>query len=468
MDEKQENLQLKLCQLPNTQKEEKFMKKSLFFVTILIGAIIFLILSSSYSSAKMETGKNPKVIKVITKKGVQIGKKCLNKACHGSTSLKMQVGDETVPLNVDIVAYSKTKHGKVECLKCHTGMKPTPPHSVSRTYGSWSLFSVADPDVTKTRNYYVVPGTACLKCHTKKSFKAFSKSDHATDKDRQTLFDGSPRVEVQVQGTDGEMYPVNETYNETECGSCHINNNCATCHWKSKITQQQPGSATSLWMSYDDASAATKTSMTEKSMDWTENIVSHDFLGKAKLTKSNEVCSACHSGFYDDAQSGSVSALGIEGRVIEGHPQVEELLLSAERGVHTTKKFCTDCHKEIHKLFATQTASNGWTGGKTQCINCHADKKLTGTHADVACIGCHDAELDVMRDKTTNMVVPETVDVNLEKSWPSHNLIKGQDIKCIKCHVDGNKVGADTIDHQGGKVHSQQFKLLWLVIKKME
>jgi hypothetical protein len=390
-----------------------------------------------------------------TKEGVStpttesVGAGCL--ICHGIPNLTMNVytaagTTEIVPLYVNIDAYRATKHGNVECIACHVGMNLTPPHFPPRVYGSWGPFSADDPNVdpsgTKTRNYFVVPAQACLNCHTDSRYQAFLNSDHATDKDRATLFDGSPRVAtfVTVNGTE---YQINETYNAFDCGSCHVNNNCAVCHWKSQVVQQAPGSPTdNLWTQYDSASSDTKAAMTNRWLDWTVNIASHAFNNKTDLTTSNEVCGACHSGFYDAPDSGDVADLKITGRVIEGHPQLEEMILSNKRGIHTTKPLCTDCHLEVHGLFAPQSASNGWYNGKTQCINCHPDKGLTGTHADVTCIGCHDAELTPMRDITTGMVVPETVDVNLEKSWPSHNLIKGQDIQCSKCHFAGNTIGA--------------------------
>lgn len=385
-----------------------------------------------------------------TKEGTSlpVGQACLSLSCHGGKNLTMDIvtadgTTETIPLYVDIAAYSVTKHGKVECLECHVDMNPTPPHNAPRTYGSWGFFSAIADNVKETRNYYGVPAIACLKCHSEANYIAFNMSDHATDKDRRFNFDNTPRVEIEVRGNDGVLYPVNEPYTpEGECGSCHINRNCGTCHWKSKIVQQLPGSATSLWTQYDSDSSDAKTAMTEKWMDWTVNVASHDFNGRKELTASNEVCSACHSGFYDEVGSGDFPPLGIEGRVIEGHPQVEEMILSVTRGVHTTKQFCTDCHSDTHTSSVAQTASNGWFGGKIQCINCHFEEVITGAHADITCIGCHDAELTVMRDKTTNMVVPKTVDVNLEKSWPSHNIIKGKDIQCKKCHVEGNTIGA--------------------------
>lgn len=371
-------------------------------------------------------------------------------SCHSNKNLVMKVGNEAVPLYVDQSAYSAGKHGKAECISCHTDMNLTPPHNAKRTYGSWARFSVKNTDTTKTRNFYVVDGNACLACHKDARYSAFMKSEHATIKDLKFESDGKPRVEQKVKGTDGKEYVLNETFagNENDCARCHIQTNCGTCHWKTKITQKQPGNVIDLWTKYDKASDTAKGAMTEYSMDWTVNIASHEFNGKSALTKSNDVCTACHIGYYQGDKS--VPALGVQGMGIRRHPQVQEVQLSGKRGVHKTLQLCTDCHTDLHDLTLQNTEHGGRLGGKTQCINCHADKVQKGVHADVTCAACHDAELAVQRDADMKKIVPMAVKHKLTETWPSHNLTT--DVNCEKCHVADNKVGAPE-KVTPGKIH---------------
>ncbi|MBI5876090.1 MAG: cytochrome c3 family protein [Chloroflexi bacterium] len=369
-------------------------------------------------------------------------------ACHGNKDLAMKVGTESVPLFVDATAFAAGKHVKVECTACHTGMNPTTPHNAKRTYGSWARFSAKDTDTTKTRNYYVVDGNACLACHKDARYTAFMKSEHATIKDMKFEADGKPRVEVKVKGTDGKEYAIDEDFVANDCERCHVNTNCGTCHWKAQIKQKLAGNVLDLWTKYDTDSDTAKGAMTEYSMDWTLNVASHEFVGKATLTKSNDVCSACHVGYYQGDKS--VPAIGVLGIGVRRHPEVQELLLSAKRGVHETKQLCTDCHTELHDLALQNTEHGARLGGKTQCVNCHADKALKAVHADITCTACHDAELNVQRDAEAKMVVAMAVKHSLAESWPSHNLTK--EVKCEKCHVAGNKVGA-TEKVAPGKIH---------------
>ena len=363
---------------------------------------------------------------------------CLS--CHGNKDLVLKVGTETVPLYVSQAAYGAGKHAKAECTSCHTGINPTPPHNIKRTYGSWARFSAKNTDTTKTRNYYTVDGGACLACHKDARYAAFMKSEHATIKDLKFEANGKPRVETKVKGTDGKDYVLNETFagNENDCGRCHISTNCGTCHWKTRITQKQAGSVIDLWNKFDKESDTAKGAMTEYAMDWTVNVATHEFVGKAALTKSNDVCTACHVGYYQGDKS--VAALGVQGNGVRRHPQVQELQLSVQRGVHKTKQLCTDCHSDLHDLLLQNTEQGARLGGKTQCINCHADKAPRTSHASVTCAACHGAELGTQLDAEMKKLVPMAIKHKMKVSWPSHNLTR--EVSCVKCHFAGNKLGA--------------------------
>ena len=373
-----------------------------------------------------------------------VGEQCLT--CHGNKELTMKVGEVTIPLYVDKVAYSQGKHGKTDCIVCHTEMNPTPPHNVKRIYGSWARFSAKNTDVTKTLNFYSVPGEACITCH--KDQKAFMQSEHATIKDMKSTANGQPRVELKLKGTDGKEYVADEKFVADDCERCHINNNCATCHWKTDIKQKKTGSVTDLWTKYDKDSDTAKGAMTESGMDWTLNVAAHEFVGKAQLTKSNDLCTACHSGYYQGDKSNA--AIDVFGMGVRRHPQGEELQLSIQRGVHESKQFCADCHQDLHSMILKNTKQSGRLEGKIQCVNCHADKAPKGTHTDVTCIACHAVDASVMRDEEAKKVVASVVKHNLVENWPSHNLTK--DVQCTKCHVAGNKIGAKE-SVTPGKIH---------------
>ncbi len=427
-----------------------------------------------------------------------VGTACFQ--CHGNAAtapqMKVYYQDSTtfanfsttVNLFVDPVQYAASTHGGVECIKCHTEMNPVPPHNAPRAYGGWGAIwplndrttntnlstapGTTDADVNHTLNYNVVPAAACLSCHGDQTLMAYFNSKHANDNDRAFLpsasgpWSGGPRVATFPFGPNGPQ--VNETYNAVDCQLCHIGSNCGTCHFKSPIGQQIAGDAWKSWNTYTDNTVPpgssignydTKLGQINRWIDWTQNIASHNFNRAADLKSSNDVCSACHSGFSDGPHSGDNSyttVFSVTGTAYDGHSENDEVALTVARGIHTTKSHCADCHLDTHTTNIPQTLSMGWdtTKSQTKCINCHADKAFaTGSlHADVDCSACHDGnsfsapvgtpevpENLVERDLTSLMIVPYHVDVNIQKAFTSHNLVHGSDIDCaVKCHFLNN------------------------------
>ena len=413
-------------------------KKWKWPIAILMSLLVFAVLLVACAQATpVPTAIPPTAIPptpTATPVPPSASEKCL--ACHGIENIAMMVGEEAVPVYVNAAAFKQGKHGEVECVECHTDINLTPPHNANRVYGSWARFSLKDTDVTKSRNFYSVSADACLACHNDEKYAAFAQSEHATIKDMLSNADGSPRVEITLKGSDEQEYHANENFDAKDCERCHINTNCGTCHWASTIKQKQEGNVLDLWTSYDKESDTAKGAMTEYGMDWTVNVASHDFRSAEELTSSNDVCTTCHIGYYQGDMS--VSAIGLEGIGIRRHPQVQELALSATRGVHENMQLCTACHTDTHEMVYQNTEHGARLGGATQCTNCHADKAPTSIHKTVTCIACHDAELGVHLDN--GMVYPMALKHNLEESWPSHNLTL--EVQCTKCHVAGNEVGA--------------------------
>lgn len=427
-----------------------------------------------------------------------VGTACFG--CHGSAATAPQMKvvypslnadgitftnfSTTVDLFVDPIQYAASTHGAIECLQCHIGMNPVPPHNAPRAYGSWGAIwplndrttntnlssapGTTDADVQHTLNYNVVPAAACLGCHGTPTLMGYLNSKHANDNDRAFLpsatgpWNGGPRVATFPFGSAGPQ--VNETYNAVDCQLCHVGNNCGACHFKAPIGQQIAGDAWTTWSTYNDNSTGnydTKLAQINRWIDWTQNIASHNFNTAADLKSSNDVCGACHSGFSDGPHSGDNSyttVFSVTGTVYDGHSENDEVALTVSRGIHTTVSHCADCHTDIHTTNIPQTLSMGWDTTKSpiKCINCHADKAFaTGSlHADVDCTACHDGnsvsapvgtpevpENLVERDVTNLMVVPYHVDVNIQKAFTSHNLVHGSDIDCaVKCHFSGNNL----------------------------
>lgn len=359
--------------------------------------------------------------------------------CHSNTALTMTVGTETVPLYVDQAAFAAGPHKAAECVACHTDVtSPTPPHGVTRNYGGWARFSVKDDAAGASRNYTTAASAACAKCHTDASYQAFAQSDHSTLKDMRTNAAGEPRHEIKVTGSDGKEYATDENWATNDCQRCHVT--CATCHWKSTITQAATGKIFDLWTDYSKDADAKKGKLSEFAMDWTVNVANHEFRTAKDLAGNNDVCHACHTGYYQGDKT--VAAINVVGDGIRRHPQAEEMLLTNERGIHKTVAGCTDCHKQVH------TVSEG-AAGMPQCTDCHTDKAMSAPHNNVTCVGCHADDLSrgVVEGKVTSIAVKHS----LVEAWPSHNLVKQPE--CKTCHVEGNLVGAP-VTIQAASIHT--------------
>jgi len=441
---------------------------------------------------------------------------CLTAACHGDPTLSKKIitasgGTETIPLYVDEALFAATVHGDQKCAACHNDINAAGgAHApVAKTYGGWARFSAsqaveafATHEVVRTRNYYTAAARSCPTCHTEQG--GYEYSAHAiTPKQRAAHIDAELTAIATTE--EGKATTIGEDYELGNCNRCHAS--CATCHFKSMITRKNSSAApiTDFWDQVQATDSATgfNANMSEFQMDWTTNVVSHDFRAKDYFASDPEgVCEACHTGFQRPAGNAYYwldEVAGTWAKVkatnVKRHPQATELAISgdpalsaATGGANTAHAAfaCADCHGTASSTLGAAGNIHGLPGlpykwsdaGDVQCESCHADyvhaEGTVDLHVNgsfskgtrVACIGCHtfglarDFEIatngtssshEVFLDPKTGEVRPVVKKNGHAIAWYSHNwqtLNPGTGRTdpaggCAqKCHYDGNLVGA--------------------------
>ena len=373
--------------------------------------------------------------------------------CHGdaATAPSQTIAGRTVSLYVNPTAFAATKHGAQLCTACH-GPSSEAHDTANRTYGSWARLSgKTTTDTTMSWNFWKVSGDKCVTCHTDPSYAKFFGSDHSTANNMMHNPDGSDRKLVDIVGSDGLTYHANENYTEADCGRCHMQKNCAACHWKTQIVQNPNKVATggitdllNLWSDYSAAATTMKSGLSEYAIDWPQNIATHDFRTKTDMESSNVVCSACHIGFPEKADA-SIPAIGIWGIGMKRHGQTQELQRAGARGVHETLQQCTDCHSgsAIHDVSAPESMLQWRQDHDVNCIDCHPTKKIMGVgvpHQNADCTACHATQVDAILDPDGGgtgvpLLIPRVIKHNEMQGWPTHDLRRDTD--CQRCHVQG-------------------------------
>lgn len=372
-------------------------------------------------------------------------------ACHGTeaSAPSQTIAGKTVSLYVDPVAFAATTHGAQACTACH-GAYAEAHDTANRTYGSWARLSVsASTDTAATWNFWKVSGDKCVTCHSDPSYAKFFTSDHATAWNMAHTPDGADRKVVDIVGSDGVTYHADENYTEADCGRCHMQKNCATCHWKTPIINNPKGTATGgitsildLWTDFSAAATSAKGALSENAIDWTQNIATHDFRTKTDLESSNKVCVACHGGYLAKPDA-SIPAIGIYGVGFSRHGQSEELQRSGARGVHETLQLCTDCHTNVHDATAPESMLQWRQDHDVNCLDCHPTRKIMGAgvpHQNADCTACHATGVDAILDPDGGglgvpLLIPRVIKHNVQQGWASHDLRRDTD--CQRCHVDG-------------------------------
>jgi len=374
-------------------------------------------------------------------------------ACHGTeaSAPSQTIAGRTVSLYVNPTAFATTKHGQQLCTACH-GPYAEAHDKTLRTYGSWARLSgKSTTDTNLSWNFWKVSGDKCVTCHTDPTIAKFFTSDHSTAWNMSHNPDGTPRKLVDIVGTDGVTYHANEDYTEADCGRCHMQKNCATCHWKTPIIQNPAkvptGDITNLldlWTDYSAEASAMKTGLAEYAIDWPQNIATHDFRTQNDMESSNVVCSSCHIGFVEKPNA-SIPAIGVFGIGMKRHGQTQELQRAGARGVHETLQQCTDCHSEggIHAATSPESMLQWRQKHDVNCVDCHPTRKIMGEgvpHQNADCTACHATEVDAILDPDGGgtgvpLLIPRVVKHNEMQGWPTHDLRRDTD--CQRCHVEG-------------------------------
>jgi len=433
---------------------------------------------------------------------------CLSADCHGRATLAKNIvlasgSVETVPLYVDNAKFTATVHGAQRCVSCHSDINAAGgAHGpVDKTYGGWARFSakqavetIATNEIPRTRNYITAASRSCATCHS--NHTDFANSAHATIyKLREASVDAGLKIAAQAAFPLDTVGTLGENYAVGDCNRCHAA--CSTCHFKSDVKRAVAGNPLQWWdrVQTNDDATSDEVKMTEFSMDWTTNVVSHEFRkGSYFQNDTEQVCEACHTGYYRPAKvaynwadAAKTTVLKVKATNGRRHMQAYELMLSGI-GINNPGNItggdntahagftCADCHKGLHAL---PGLAYSWDAkGDVQCTTCHATTHgndsfvrlhLNGTGAKgikVACVGCHafgmardfmhksgaavDDSTDVFLDPKTNKVRPVIYKHGLADAWYPHNwqtvnagagyLDKTSDC-AKKCHYTGNPLG---------------------------
>ncbi|HAB54334.1 MAG TPA: hypothetical protein DCE80_19500 [Ignavibacteriales bacterium] len=373
--------------------------------------------------------------------------------CHSNPTLQKTItvsgGTEIIPLYVDSLQYNSSLHHALECVACHTDINSTNlfSHTLSKNYGSWARFSKSDTTSNgdgspRTRNYYTAASMSCNKsgCHPTKA--AYDTSNHHQIWRLKTS---------KVRMINGEN--AGENYDKT-CSRCHAT--CATCHFKAQYIQKYSGDLISIWDSlhtYGEGPFPNAAAKSEWSIDWTTNVVSHNFWTSSNLQSTNDICRSCHIGYYRPPVSGFIMETPpftkAKATNIKRHPQYYESLLSSN---HQTLN-CANCHVDVHSYPGRKY---DWqVEGDVKCQTCHSPSNHYPQHTTVDCISCHATGFgrsaglgndvhDVFRWTENNRVRPLAVKYNEGLSWYPHNIEKPDPTtSCAeKCHYEGNLIGA--------------------------
>lgn len=320
--------------------------------------------------------------------------------CHGDANLKVERGGRTVSLFVKAPELASSRHARVACVQCHTGVTP----------------SRERPCAT------VIEKVDCSICHSQ-AVTQYKESTHG-----QLSGKGSPDAPVcrDCHGTHGIL---GKTQSNSPSYSRNIPNLCAKCHRTGeKAAIRNHSTQTNILEHYSESIHGK--GLLEAGLTVTADCVdchtAHSELPRrdprSTVNRANiaATCAKCHRGIYDRFTS-SIHSPNVSG---------------------SDKKLpaCVDCHSS-HSIQRTDI-TDFRLHIMDQCGNCHkeiTERYFETYHGKVSrlgylktakCYDCHGAH--------------ETRRVSDPKSTLSRaNIVK----TCAKCHPGSNRRFAGYLTH---------------------
>lgn len=163
--------------------------------------------------------------------------------------------------------------------------------------------------------------------------------------------------------------------------------------------------------------------------------------GDASFSEEDETCVGCHLKIAsDDAQRSAKN----RSMCFTCHGAGE--LMPAYVPVIDKNRYQTTAHAELDCLVCHPTADRYGHTQQAQgdCLRCHQrheESVIHEAHSDVACQACHMGGVVPVRDAQTNAVAWQSGTMPGTMSTV-HHLTKPTGEGCVRCHFDGNTVGA--------------------------
>jgi len=153
---------------------------------------------------------------------------------------------------------------------------------------------------------------------------------------------------------------------------------------------------------------------------------------------------------YNSSVHAQLSCLECHSNIIKDpdHPSVEDTGSSPDDFINNGQ--CIDCHEQALESFEPVEPGNlkkAEKAGSDACASCHPrhhEKIAHDTHHGVPCVSCHLANVKPLRVMDgTRRIWGYDVDINEE--YDPHPMISEKDDICLRCHFEGNNLGAS--DH---------------------